>query len=168
MSWRGPEALTPAHRVDQFENRHASLVEWLQRRAMGNEEARASRTFVVCHASRVVGYYALAAGAVEAADLQGRLRRNLPRPLPAIVLGRLAMDTRYQGKGLGSDLLRDAVMRSLVAGRVIGARVLFCHALDAAARDFYLARGFVPSPTDERTVLLDLNRAAALLRQHAP
>ncbi len=163
MAWRAPEPLTQAHQVDTFENPHASLVDWLRRRALGNEASRASRTFVVCHERTVAGYYALAAGAIEPEGVQGGLRRNMPRPVPAIVLGRLAVDTRYQGRGLGTDLLRDAVMRSLVASREIGARVLICHAIDGAARGFYLARGFNPSPLGERTVLLDLKRAASLL-----
>lgn len=158
-----PEPLRSFHAVDDFQNHHASLVEWLQSRALSNEDAQASRTFVVCVDRNVVGYYALAAGAILPTAVPGILRRNMPSPIPAIILARMAVDTRYQGLGLGKDLLRDAIARCLLTAGSIGARVLLSHAVDLRARDFYLASGFMPSTTDELTVLLDLVQAAKRL-----
>lgn len=158
-----PEPLRSFHEVDDFQNHHASLVEWLQSRAVSNEDSHASRTFVVCVDRKVVGYYALAAGAILPAGLPGSLRRNMPSPIPAIILARMAVDARYQGLGLGKDLLRDAIARCLLTAGSIGARVLLSHAVDLRARDFYLASGFMASTTDELTVLMDLAQAAKRL-----
>jgi GNAT superfamily N-acetyltransferase len=158
-----PEPLRSAHVTADFRNGHASLVEWLQRRALSNEDKRASRTFVVCVGRAVVGYYALAAGSISPTDLPGSFRRNMPSPIPAIILARLAVDSHHQGRGLGKDLLRDAVARSLFIADSIGARVLLCHAVDIEARRFYLSCGFVPCITHQLTVMLDLGQAAKRL-----
>jgi GNAT superfamily N-acetyltransferase len=104
----------------------------------------------------VVGYYALAAGSLAALAAPARLRRNMPDPLPLMVLGRLAVDSAWTGRGIGSGLLKDAVLRSLRAAELIGVRALLCHALDQQAKAFYLKHGFVESPLDPLTVLLAL------------
>lgn len=163
MRYGRPEPLRSAHVTADFQNGHASLAQWLQRRALLNEDKRASRTFVVCIDQVVVAYYALAAGSILTTAVPGSIRRNMPNPVPAIILGRLAVDSRHQGLGLGKDLLRDAVARSLLIAHSIGARVLLCHAVDAQARHFYLSCGFLPSITDELTVMLDLGQAAPRL-----
>ena len=80
----------------------------------------------------------------------------MPRPIPAIILARLAVDESYQGQGIGGGLLQDATLRSLSAAQAIGARVLLCHAVDESACAFYLHHGFVPSQFEELTVMLDL------------
>jgi len=118
----------------------------------------------VCEGKRVVGFYALAAGSVQRTHAHGAVRRNMPDPIPAIVLGRLAVDRTWQGQGLGADLLHDAVLRALRASREIGARVLLCHAIDEDARRFYLHHGFVESTFDPLTVMLDLRQAEAALK----
>lgn len=87
----------------------------------------------------------------------------MPDPVPAIVLGRLAVDRAWQGHGLGADLLHDAVLRTLRAAREIGARVLLCHAIDAGTQRFYLHHGFVESTFDPLVVMLDLKQAEAML-----
>lgn len=156
-----PEPLSAGHDCSDFRNRHPDLVDWLQQRALANEQSRASRTFVVCVDGCVIGFYALAAGSVEAAGLPGAVRRNMPSPIPAIVLARLAVDERHQGRGIGSSLLGDALRRSLHAGAVVGARVLLCHAIDARARDFYVRNGFSPSAIDDLNLVMDLKKAAA-------
>lgn len=153
---RAPVAIDAAHDVSQFVSRHVDLADWLKRRALANDKSRGSRTFVVCDDTRVVGYYALAAGAIEHAAAPRRVTRNMPQPIPAIVLGRLAVDEAYQGQGIGAGLLQDATLRSLIAAQAIGARVLLCHAIDAAARAFYLRHGFMQSSFEELTVMLDL------------
>lgn len=160
---RAPVAITATHDVSQFVSRHADLADWLKRRALANDKARGSRTFVVCDGVRVVGYYALAAGSIEHAAAPKPVTRNMPRPVPAIVLGRLAVDEAYQGQGIGAGLLQDATLRSLAASEAIGARVLLCHAIDEAARAFYLRHGFMQSPFEELTVMLDLARVSMLI-----
>lgn len=152
-----PTPLTEAHDTSAFTCRHDSLSTWLRKRALANAVSGASRTYVVSdEQSRVVGYYALAAGSVVSAAAPGRLRRNMPDPLPVIVLGRLAVHTDLSGRGIGSGLLRDAVLRSIQAAELIGVRALLCHAIDHEAKAFYLKHGFSESPTDPLVVLVGL------------
>ncbi len=154
-----PVPLTAIHDTSGFVCRLESLALWLRRRALGNAMTGASRTYVVCEGgNHVAGYYALAAGAIALVAAPGRLRRNMPDPLPVVVLGRLAVHLDWEGKGVGRGLLKDAVLRSLQAADLIGVRALLCHAIDDDARSFYLAHGFVESPLSPRTVLLGLGR----------
>jgi predicted N-acetyltransferase YhbS len=106
----------------------------------------------------VVSYYALAAGSLDVESAPTRLRRNMPNPLPVVVLGRLAVDDGWSGLGVGGGLLRDAVLRSLQAADLIGTCALLCHAIDADAKAFYARHGFVESPTQELTMMLGLRR----------
>ena len=130
---------------------------WLSKRALANAATGASRTYVVCDEQRrVIGYYALAAGSIAGAAAPGRLRRNMPDPLPVIVLGRLAVHSGWSGRGIGSGLLKDAGLRSIQAAELIGVRALLCHAIDEEARAFYLKHGFAESPLDPLTVLVGL------------
>jgi GNAT superfamily N-acetyltransferase len=165
MAVAAPAALAPDHDCSAFDCGHPELADWLRRRARANEEAHGSRCFVACEGKRVIGYYALAAGSVQRAHAQGGVRRNMPDPIPAIVLGRLAVDLQWQAQGLGADLLQDAVLRVLRASREIGARVLLCHAIDAKAKAFYLRHGFVESTFDPLAVMLDLKKVEAGLRR---
>ena len=152
-----PTPLTADHDTSGFVCRHASLSAWLTKRAWVNAAAGASRTYVVCDEQRcVIGYYALAAGSIAGTAAPGRLRRNMPDPLPVIVLGRLAVHTDWSGRGIGTGLLKDAVLRSLQAAELIGVRALGCHAVDAEAKAFYLKHGFSESPLDPLTVLAGL------------
>jgi GNAT superfamily N-acetyltransferase len=133
------------------------LTNWLGKRALANAASGASRTYVVCTAGhQVIGYYALSAGSIAAASVASRLRRNMPDPLPVIVLGRLAVHTDWVGRGIGSGLLKDAVLRTVQASALIGVRALLCHAIDEEAMGFYLKHGFVPSPLDPLTLMLGL------------
>lgn len=164
MGIPAPEPLNAGHIVDAFDCGRPELGEWLRRRARANEDARASRCFVAGEERRVVGFYALAAGSIERAQAPGAVRRNMPDPVPAIVLARLAVDRLWQGQGLGADLLQDAVLRSLRAAREVAARVLLCHAIDVDAKAFYLHHGFAESTFDPLTMMLDPDKAEALLR----
>jgi GNAT superfamily N-acetyltransferase len=152
-----PVPLTADHDTSAFSCRHEALNSWLRKRALANAASGASRTYVVSSGRLVVGYYALAAGSVAIDSAPGRLRRNMPDPLPVIVLGRLAVDSAWSGRGIGSGLLKDAVGRSLRAAQLIGVRALICHAIDADAKAFYLKHGFVESPLDSLTVMLGLS-----------
>lgn len=158
MSLTGPAPLDDSHQLDAFRCAEPELERWLKRRALRNQREGASRTFVVCEGARVVGYYALAAGSVLHAQAAGAIRRNMPEPIPVIVLGRLAVDADWSGRGIGSGLLKDAVARSLRLAEDLGVRALLCHAINDGAKAFYLRHGFVGSPLDRLTVMLSLGR----------
>jgi GNAT superfamily N-acetyltransferase len=111
----------------------------------------------------VVGYYALAAGAVALAEATGRTRRNMPDPVPVMVLGRLAIDADYQRRGLGRALLRDAVLRTLQAAEIAGIRALLVHAISTDAKQFYERQGFRASPVDPMTLMLTLSDTREIL-----
>lgn len=158
-----PELLRLGHHVEAFECGEESLDSWLKRRALRNQETGASRTYVVCEkGGRVVGYYALAAGAVLHADAPRSIRRNMPDPIPVVVLGRLAVDIAWQGRRLGSSLLADAVRRALQAADAVGVRALVLHALSERAKQFYEKHGFRSSPTDPMDLMITLEEAAKI------
>lgn len=158
-----PEHLTPEHDVTAFDSGVAALDDWLKRRAIANEEAGASRTYVVCAGDRVVGYYALATGAVAHAVATGRVRRNMPDPVPVMVLGRLAVDRAHQDRGLGAGLLRDAILRVLQAAEVAGIRAILVHAMSEDVKRFYERQGFVASPIDPMTLMITIADARKAL-----
>lgn len=155
-----PQPLTAAHILGEFICGEPLLDEWLKRRAPANQASGASRTFVVADVlGRVAGYYSLAAGAVSHREATGGVRRNMPDPIPVLVLGRLAVDREYQGQKLGAALLRDAVRRAASVAQNAGVRALLVHALDEHASEFYLHYGFQISPQHPLTLLLRLSAA---------
>jgi len=159
-----PSPLTIVHRLEEFECSVADLNFWLLERARQSQLSGASRTFVVSDKQqRVVAYYALAAGAVSHEIAPGRLRRNMPDPIPVVVLARLAVHRAWTGKGIGQALLKDAVLRSLRAAEHMGIRAMLCHAMDERARSFYIKHGFVASNIHPMTVMLSLDRVKTLL-----
>lgn len=160
-----PEPLADHHRLEGFDCGEPSLDDWLRRRARANQAAGASRTFVLCEGDRVIAYYALASGAVTAAASPGRFRRNMPEPIPVAVLGRLAIDRRHQGRGIGRALFRDAALRVLNAAEMLGIRGILVNALSDEARAFWLAVGFEPSPLDPMTLMVTLADVRAAVRQ---
>lgn len=135
------------------------LDDWLRTRAKCNQREDASRTYVVVHEKRVVGYFSLAAAVVPHTQATGRSRRNMPDPIPAMLLARLAVDRVFQGVQLGANLLRDAIRRTLAAAEIAGIRILLVHAIDDPARRFYEHFGFEPSPTDGLHLMLVLRDA---------
>jgi GNAT superfamily N-acetyltransferase len=155
--------LAADHDLEAFSCGVAPLDEWLRRRARRNETEGASRTFVTCVEQRVVGYYSLAAGAMLHALATGTIRRNMPDPIPVVLVGRLAIDRAWQGKGLGADLLRDAVLRTLGAAQAIGVRALLVHAISTEAKAFYGQHGFRSSPIEPMTLMITLEEAAQML-----
>ncbi len=156
MTLSRPEPLTDRHDCTGFACGREMLDTWLTQRALRNQASGASRTFVVCDARRVVAYYALASSAVASDLATGRLRRNMPDPIPVIVLARLAVDQSYQGLGLGRALMQDAGRRVLNAADAIGIRGLLVHALDESAKEFYTRLGFDSSPLDPMTLMITL------------
>ncbi len=160
-----PEKLSSDHDLSQFQCGEPDLDDWLKLRSLQNEESGASRTYVILSGRQVVGYYALAAGCAERANAPGRARRNMPDPVPVMVLGRLAIVVRYQGRGIGSALLRDAVLRTGQAAEIGGIRAVLVHAISESARRFYEKKGFTPSPVDPMTLMITLTDAANALRE---
>ena len=161
-SLSAPQPLIAAHRVDDFSCGEVILDEWLKRRAKANQQSGASRTFVVLgQDDRVQGYYALAAGAVAHHLATGAVRRNMPDPIPVLVLARLAVDTRAQGHKLGGAMLQDAVQRAVVVSQNAGVRALLVHILHDRARQFYEHYGFQASPTEPSTLMLRLTNSPA-------
>ncbi|PPE67904.1 GNAT family N-acetyltransferase [Caldimonas caldifontis] len=151
---RAPEPFTADHDIDGFDCGVPSLNQWLARRAAANQASGASRTFVACDGHKVVGYYALASSAVAPAAAPGRFRRNMPDPVPVVVLGRLAVATSHRGQGLGRALFQDAALRVLHAADAIGIRGLVVHALSEEAKTFYLRLGLEESPLDPMTLMV--------------
>jgi len=152
-----PEPLGQHHRLAGFGCGEPSLDDWLLKRAAPNQMLGTSRTFVVADASgQVFGYYALAAGAVAHEQATSAIRRNMPDPVPVMVLARLAVDRQAQGLQLGGALLRDAVLRSTRVAKDAGVRTLLVHALHDRAAQFYRHYGFQPSPTHAMMLMLRL------------
>jgi predicted N-acetyltransferase YhbS len=160
-----PQPLSADHELDAFTSGIAPLDDWLKRHALHNELEGGSRTFVACEGKKVVGYYSLAAGSVLPGMAVGRVRRNMPNPIPVVLLGRLAVDRLRRGKGLGADLLRDAVLRVLAAGEQIGVRAILVHAISADAKAFYERFGFRASPIEPMTLMITLAEARHMLAE---
>jgi GNAT superfamily N-acetyltransferase len=158
-----PERLTSAHEVGDFDSGSLPLDEWLRRRALRNDAKSASRTYVVCRRARVIAFHCLANGAVLRAGAPSPVRRDMPDPIPVIVLGRLAVDRQFQRRGLGRALLRDALLRTLQAAEIAGIRAILVHAKDENARAFYERSGFLPCSIDPLTLMLPLKDARAVL-----
>ena len=150
-----PQPLSDDHVLDPFDSGVPILDEWLRRRARANQVTGATRTFVLCSGPRIVGYYALAAAAIASNEAPGRLRRNMPDPIPMVLLGRLAIDRREQGKKLGTLLLRDALARVQRASHEIGVVGILVHAVSDDAKRFYL-RGFAEAPSHPMTLFARL------------
>ena len=156
--------LAPHHRLDGFDCGNATLNDGLRRRAAKNEAGGASRTFVVCDdQGDVIGYYTLSAGAVAHEGAPGKVHRNMPDPIPIMVLGRLAVDHRWQGKDIGKGLLKDAVQRSIVVSQQVGVRALLVHAISEEAKRFYQRFGFRESPANSMTLMITLAEGRAAL-----
>jgi GNAT superfamily N-acetyltransferase len=152
-----PIRLTSDHDTSMFDSGDDALDDWLRRHALVNQAGRTANTFVVLGGEgQVVGYYCLATGVVERASATARAARGAPNPVPGILIGRLAVDSKHQGRGLGAALLRDAILRTLTVGRTVGVRVLFAHAINDEARAFYRHFDFDVSPVDPLLVMLML------------
>ena len=162
MKLNAPIPLAATHILDDFACGEASLDEWIKRRALINHLSGAGRAFVVTdQEGRVYGYYAMAAGAVSHQAATGNARRNMPDPVPVMVLARLAVDRRAQGVKLGASLLQDAVSRAVSVSQNAGVRALLVHALHDRAKLFYERYGFQESPQHPMTLMLRLGAVKA-------
>jgi GNAT superfamily N-acetyltransferase len=151
-----PEPLTANHDPSDFSCGNAVLDAWLKLTAQ-KAEGLSARTYVVAEDQRVAGYYSLATGSMARSSAPGRVRRNMPDPVPVLILARLAVATRYQGRGVGSGLLRDAFRRTLQASDIVGCRAMLLHAIDDAAVGFYRRQGFSEFPSGSQTMFLPLD-----------
>lgn len=158
-----PEKLNSSHQIDQFDSGNSKLNDWLKKLALKNELEGASRTYVLCTAQVVIAYYCLANGAVAQTIATGRVRRNMPDLIPVMVIGRLAVDRNWQGKGIGRGLLRDAILRTLNAAEIAGIRGILVHAIFEKAKQFYESCGFTPSPIETMTLMVTIKDARASL-----
>ncbi len=154
---RAPVVLQSEHEVGDFDSGVIVLDDWLKRRARTNQLTGASRTYVVANALGVViGYYAISAGTLSISDAPGKLRRNMPDPIPMAVIGRLAVDHSEQSKGLGVALLQDAVLRIRQAASIMGIRGIMVHAISNDAKQFYERHGFSADAKHPMTLLVSI------------
>jgi predicted N-acetyltransferase YhbS len=157
-----PQPIDARHQLSGFASGKPPLDDWLKQRAL-KSEGRSARTYVVCDGDVVVGYYCFSAGSVRLSDAPKPMQRNMPDPLPIILLGRLAVDTNHQGRGIGKGMLKDALLRATEVSRLIGARAVMVHAIDDEAVQFYLATGFIRSPDLPQKLYLPLGTVGAAL-----
>jgi GNAT superfamily N-acetyltransferase len=156
-----PVSLTAEHDLSSFDCGEPALNDWLRHRALKNE-SRFSRTYVVCENTRVVAYFCISAGAVERAAAPGKVRRNAPDTIPVSVIGRLAVSRDHAGKGLGADILADALRRIALASQSIGIGAVLVQAKDEAAKRFYMrCAEFIEYPNDSRTLFLPIETVVA-------
>lgn len=156
-----PVPLTVEHDLSGFDCGEPALNDWLRHRALKNE-SRFSRTYVLCEGNRVVGYFCISAGSVERGAAPGKVRRNAPDVIPVSVIGRLAVSRDHAGKGLGADLLSDALRRIAQASKSIGIGAVLVQAKDDAAKRFYLrCAEFIEYPEDSLTLFLPIETVAA-------
>lgn len=160
-----PQPLAGHHQLAGFDSGEPSLDDWLKRRALRNQANGSSRTYVVCEGDAVIGYYCLAAGAIDHAEAPSRMKRNRPDPVPVLVLGRLAIHKDHHQQGIGTALLDDAIRRAMQAAEIAGVTALLVHAISEPARRFYLSRGFVESPIKPMTLCLMLATVEQALRE---
>lgn len=158
-----PERLNSLHQIETFDSGNSQLDEWLKRRALRNESEGASRTYVLCDRQAVIAYYCLATGAIAQTAATGKVRRNMPDPIPVMVIGRLACDRDWQGVGIGRALLRDAILRTLQAAEIAGIRAILVHAISEDAKQFYQKCGFTVSPMEPMTLMVKVSDVIASL-----
>jgi GNAT superfamily N-acetyltransferase len=161
ISLSAPVPLDVTHDLSGFDCGEPALNDWLRHRALKNE-SRFSRTYVVCRGRQVVGYFCISAGAIERLAAPGKVRRNAPDTIPISIIGRLAVDSNHVGKGLGADMLSDALRRIAIASQSIGIGAVLVQAKDDAAKEFYLkCAEFIEYPNDSRTMFLPIETVVA-------
>ena len=152
------------HEVEEFTCCQPELDRFLIRHALQAQQANSSQTYVGLSDKTIIGYYTIVAGEVRHTDAPERIVKGMPRhPIPILILARLAVHSKWQGRGIGAGLLLDALGRTLQVADIIGVRALAVHAKDSSAADFYRHFEFMPSPTDNRHLFMLIKdiRAAA-------
>jgi GNAT superfamily N-acetyltransferase len=157
-----PQPINDNHDISQFNSRSETLNNWLREKSFKNE-GDIARTYVATFENRVIGYYCLASSGVYRSVAIRKVKQNAPDPVPCMLIGRLAVDEQWEGKGIGSGLLRDAIFRVLQASKIVGIRCILVHAKDEEAKQFYLKHKFKPSPIEPLTLILPLQEIVANL-----
>lgn len=166
MSLSSPEPLTAAHDISEFACGKPVLDRWLKTRALSNQEKGFTAVMVVHEAMRVVGFYGLAPTAVVPNVLPRAIRTGQPPdPVPCLLLGQLATDTGWAGRGIGTGLIKHALERCVAAAALVGGRALLVNAVDAEAAAFWQRRGFIPSKDDPLVLFRSIADIAASLAQ---
>ncbi len=160
---QAPQPISAADHLEDFYSGSLELDDWLKKRALKNEGGGASRTYVVLVEEKVIAYYCLSTGSILSSIASGRVRRNMPDPIPVMVIGRLAVDQHWQGKGIGYALIRDAVLRTLQAAKIVGIRAILVHAISEEAKQFYEKCGFTASLVAPMTLMVTVADAKAAL-----
>lgn len=159
------EKLERRHAVEQFDCGEDSLNRFLIQFAYPSQQANASKTYVGLADDDVIGCYTLVVGEVSYDDAPERLKKGLARhSVPLMLLARLGVSLTWQGKGVGSGLLKDAIQRTLQAADIVGIRAMVTHAKNDSVRAFYEHFGFIQSPTDPLHLFVltkDLRRMTA-------
>ena len=162
MKIEGPQALTAQHEVSSFSCGHPALDRWLHTRALSNQQKGFTAVVVVHVQGRVVGFYGLSPTAVLPMQLPRSIRTGQPPdPVPCLLLGQLATDSRWAGQGVGTGLVKHAVQRSVAAAQLIGGRALVVHAVDEGAAAFWTRRGFIASRDDPLVLFRSMADIAA-------
>lgn len=165
MAISSPELLTAVHNVSEFSCGKPSLDRWLKTRALSNQEKGFTAVLVVHEANRMIGYYGLAPTAVVPSTLPRSIRTGQPPdPIPCLLLGQLATDQNWIGKGVGTGLLKHALQRCVAAARLVGGRALLVNAVDVEAANFWKRRGFIASKDDPLLLLRSIADIAASIR----
>lgn len=164
VSLSAPVPLDAQHHLDSFDCGKHALNDWLRRHARQAQASGSARSFVVCEAERVVGYFSLTVGQIDALEAPERVRRGMGHyPIPVIILARLAVDKACHGRGVGTGMLQDAIRRTLKIAADAGIRALLTHPIDESAQQFYRRFGFEPTPLRERQLILLLKDARRLI-----
>lgn len=161
-----PKSLRATHDLSQFSCEDVLLDDWLREKAFSNEEKSASRTYVVCtkHTNKVIAFYSLSVGGATHDDVSARVRRNMPNPIPLVLLGRLAVDERHIKKGIGTKLVFEALQKALKVSKIAGACGLLVHARDEDVVSFYTKHGFKSVRScDPCTLLLSFSSLSSYL-----
>lgn len=149
-----PELITADHELKDFDCGNNTLNEWLKKRALSNQD-KFSVTRVVCVVSKVIAYYTLAYGSVSRTEMTRKFQTNAPDIIPIMVLGKLAVDLKWQGKGIAKHLLKESMLKTVEASKIAATRGILVHAIDDKAASFYKRYGFIDSKID-LTLLLPI------------
>ncbi len=165
INYSPPQRISPEHSLEDFDCGETSLNDWLKKRALKNDLSDASRTYVVCCENKVVAYYSLHLGCIQHISAIRKIKRNMPDPIPAIVLGRLAVDKRHQGKGLAKGLIKDMFLKAIQVSDLAGTKAVLVKALNDKVRNFYQSFGFVQSKTDPLLLMKAISEVRVSFKQ---
>jgi GNAT superfamily N-acetyltransferase len=160
VGYIGPELLAGDHLLDRFDCGKPALNQWLIRHASKNQASGSSRTWVAVEtdSGEVVAFYALATASILRSSAPKSMQRNQPHEMPAILLARMAVDSRHSGRGLGAALLKHFMLKAFEVAQSVGVRVLLIHAKDEEAKNFYSHYGFTESPFDPLVLVMLLGQ----------